>query len=73
MTIVEIQKSPLGTVARWLHDCNACPKESGDESVCVVDDEGDIDCVGCWMMHLAGEDRENVIDDAKEYGRGYRV
>ena len=73
MTLAEIQKTPIDELAKWFVKLGACPLETGEEPGCIVDDDGDRDCKDCWMMHLNGEERENVIDDAKEYGRGYRV
>ena len=71
MTLAEMHKSTLSDVAHWFVKLGACPMETGEESICVVDEYGDRDCKTCWEMHLVGEDRENIIDDAKEYGRGY--
>ena len=73
MTLKEIKESNVKTVAEWLFKLGACPMETGEEPGCICDDEGDHDCRTCWEMHLNGEDRENVVDDAKEYGRGYYV
>ena len=73
MTLTEIQKTPIDELAKWFVQLGACPMETREEPGCIVDSDGDRDCKACWMMHLAGEDRENVVDDAKEYGRGYRV
>jgi hypothetical protein len=73
MTFSEIKKSTIEEFAEQLVAFDACPRSDGSEDICVVDSEGTPDCKTCWIMHLNGEDRENVIDDAKEYGRGYRV
>lgn len=73
MTFNEIKQLTIKDFAEQLVSFNACPRNDGSEEICVVDEDGDIDCQRCWEMHLCGEDRDNEYDDAKEFGRGYRV
>lgn len=73
MTLEEIKGSSVEETAKWMVSLGACPIESGEESGCIVDDDGDITCQDCWIMHLSGIDREPEPEDPKETGRGYRV
>ena len=76
MTFEEIQRTPIDELAKWFVDLGACPLETGEEPGCIVDGDGDHDCKDCWIMHLEGIERTNEkddLDDAKRWGRGYRV
>ena len=68
MTLKELREMSAEEVAKFLFNLGACP----DEERCVCEKEGDLDCVGCWVMHLNGESREPE-EDPKADGRGYRV
>lgn len=74
MTWKEMEKSSYEEIAEFLEKCNTCPKEENPDHVCVVDQEGDTDCKLCLKLMLQGvEVGADDFDDAKEYGRGYRV
>lgn len=65
MTWKEMEKASLNELADYLKECQACPAaaEGGNEFPCVVDKEGNLDCVECWKMVLKGEERGETYDE----------